>query len=303
MNWIDQHHQAAAVLDALTASICVLNLDGKIVAVNEAWRRFSATNNGSGDYVGESYLQVCDKVAGDDRAVAQAVARAVRDVLAGRRSLMETEYPCPSAEEQRWFLLRVTQLWDVKGDRTGAVVSHQDVTSRRLLEERLKMIADTDELTGLPNRRKFLRLAKDALQEVKNSGASVSLVLLDLDRFKEVNDTLGHDAGDETLRQIADQLSRGLRPGDILARWGGEELVAMLPETERLRARIEAYSIETTTASFSVTASFGVTQLLETDDDLRAALSRADKALYDAKEAGRNCVRALSLELIRPEVA
>jgi diguanylate cyclase (GGDEF)-like protein len=203
-------------------------------------------------------------------------------------------------------------LWDVKGDRTGAVVSHQDVTSRRLLEERLKMIADTDELTGLPNRRKFLRLAKDALQEVKNSGASVSLVLLDLDRFKEVNDTLGHDAGDETLRQIADQLSRGLRPGDILARWGGEELVAMLPETdqwggillaERLRARIEAYSIETTTASFSVTASFGVTQLLETDDDLRAALSRADKALYDAKEAGRNCVRALSLELIRPEVA
>lgn len=312
MNWIDQHQQAAAVLDALTASICVLNLDGQIVAVNEAWRRFSATNNGSGDYVGESYLQVCDKVAGDDRAVAQDIAKAVRDVLAGRRSLMETEYPCPSAEEQRWFLLRVTELCDKNGDRTGAVVSHQDVTSRRLLEERLKMIADTDELTGLPNRRKFLRLAKDALQAVKKSGARVSLVVLDLDRFKEVNDTLGHDAGDETLRQIADQLSRGLRPGDILARWGGEELVVMLPETdqwggilvaERLRARIEAYSIETTTASFSVTASFGVTQLLETDDDLRAALARADKALYDAKEAGRNCVRTLSMELIRPEVA
>ena len=312
MDWFDRNQQAAAVLDALTASICVLDLDGNIVAVNDAWRRFSATNNGSGDYIGDSYLQVCDRVAGDDRAVAHDIAKAVRDVLAGKRSLMETEYPCPSAEEQRWFLLRVTELRDKKGDRTGAVVSHQDVTSRRLLEERLKLIADTDELTGLPNRRKFLRLATEALQAVKKTGARIGLVVLDLDRFKEVNDRLGHEAGDETLRQIADQLSRGLRPADILARWGGEELVALLPDTdqwggillaERLRARIEAYSIETASASFFVTASFGVTQLLETDDDLRAALARADKALYDAKEAGRNCVRALSLELVRPEVA
>ncbi len=312
MDWFEQNQQAAAVLDALTASICVLDLDGNIVAVNDAWRRFSAANNGSGDYVGDSYLQVCDRAAGDDRGDAQDIASAVRDVLAGRRSLMETEYPCPSADEQRWFLLRVTELRDRNGNRTGAVVSHQDVTSRKLLEERLKLIADTDELTGLPNRRKFLRLASAALQTVKKSGASVSLIVLDLDRFKHVNDTLGHDAGDETLRQIADQLSRGLRPGDILARWGGEELVVLLPDTdqwggillaERLRARIQSHSIETTAASFSVTASFGVTQLLDKDDDLRSALARADKALYDAKEAGRNRVRALSPKVVRQQVA
>lgn len=137
--------------------------------------------------------------------------------------------------------------------------------------ERLKLIADTDELSGLPNRRKFPRLVFDALSGVKKTGARVGLVVLDLDRFNEVNDRLGHDAGDETLRQIADQLSRGLRPGDILARWGGEELIVLLPDTdqwggillaERLRARIERYSIKTTSASFSVRASFGVTQLL-----------------------------------------
>ena len=169
MDGFEQNTQAAAVLDALTASICVLNLEGNIVSVNEAWRRFSATNNGSGDYVGESYLRVCDQVKGDDRAVAQEIAKAVSDVLAGRRSLMETEYPCPSAEEQRWFLLRVTELRDKKSEMIGAVVSHQDVTSRRLLEERLKHIADTDELTGLPNRRKFLRSATEALEAVKAS--------------------------------------------------------------------------------------------------------------------------------------
>lgn len=312
MDWFDRNQQAAAVLDALTASICVLDLNGNIVAVNDAWRRFSATNNGSSDYVGESYLQVCDSVVGDDRAFAQDVAGAVRDVLAGRRSLLETEYPCPSAEEQRWFLLRVTELREKLGERIGAVVSHQDVTSRRLLEERLKLIADTDELTGLPNRRKFLRLASETLQAVKSTRARGSLIVLDLDRFKDVNDTLGHDAGDETLRQIADQLSRGLRPGDIIARWGGEELVMLLPDTdqrggvllaERLRARIAGYSVETTSASFSVTASFGVTQLLENDDDLRAALARADKALYDAKEAGRNRVRVFAFELVQSEVA
>jgi diguanylate cyclase (GGDEF)-like protein len=312
MDWLEGTQRAAAVLDALTASICVLDLNGNIVGVNDAWRRFSATNSGTGDYVGANYLEVCDRAVGDDQAVAREIGKAVRDILSGRRSLLETEYPCPSAEEQRWFLLRVTELRERNGDRVGAVVSHQDVTSRRLLETRLKLIADTDELTGLPNRLQFLRLASEALQSVKSAGAQVSLVLLDLDHFKHVNDTFGHDAGDETLRQIADQLSRGLRQGDILARWGGEELVVLLPDTdqwgavllaERLRARIEAYSVETKPASFTATASFGVTQLREGDADLRAALARADKALYSAKEAGRNRVRAFSLEVVRPEVA
>ena len=86
MDGFEQNNQAAAVLDALTASICVLDLEGNIVSVNEAWRRFSATNNGSGDYVGESYMRVCDQVEGDDRAVAQEIEKAVSDVLAGRRS-------------------------------------------------------------------------------------------------------------------------------------------------------------------------------------------------------------------------
>jgi diguanylate cyclase (GGDEF)-like protein len=312
VDWFEKNQQAGAVLDALTASICVLDLEGTILAVNEAWRKFSASNNGSGDYVGANYLDACDVAPGEDQAIARMIGKAVSDVLLGRRSLLETEYPCPSAEEQRWFLLRVTELRNPDGIIIGAVVTHQDITRRRLLEERLKRLADTDELTGLPNRRMFLRHASEALRRVKKNKAHVSLAILDLDHFKYVNDTYGHDAGDETLRQLADQLSRLLRQGDMLARLGGEEMVVLLPDTdewsavllaERLRARIEGYSVETKVASFGATASFGVTQLLKRDVDLRAGLARADKALYQAKEAGRNRVRAYSAGNRRPEVA
>jgi diguanylate cyclase (GGDEF)-like protein len=310
--WFDKDQLASAVLDALTASICVLDIKGNIVAVNEAWRRFSAANGGCGDYVGANYIQACDAVEGEDQTGAREIGGAVRDVLSGHRALLEMEYPCASAEEQRWFLLRVTELRDARGERIGAVVSHQDVTSRRLLEERLKQLAETDELTGLPNRRKFLRSASDTLQKVKKFHARASVIVLDLDHFKEVNDNYGHEAGDDTLRHLADQLSRGLRQGDILARFGGEEFVILLPDTdewgaiqlaERLRVRIESYSIETRVASFHATASFGVTQLLARDADMRAALARADTALYEAKEHGRNRVRAYSAQTGQPVVA
>lgn len=305
MDWFDKNQLAGAVLDALTASICVLDISGNIVAVNEAWRRFSAANSGCGDYVGVNYVQACERAEGEGKTIAEEIGRAVRDVLSGRRALLEMEYPCPSAEEQRWFLLRVTELRNARGDRIGAVVSHQDVTSRRLLEERLKQLAETDELTGLPNRRRFLRSASEALQKVKKFQAQFSVIVLDLDHFKQVNDNYGHEAGDETLRQLADQMSRMLRQGDTLARFGGEEFVILLPDTdewgavllaERLRTRIECYSVETRTASVHATASFGVTQLLARDVDMRTALARADTALYEAKEDGRNRVRAFSAE-------
>ncbi len=123
----------------------------------------------------------------------------------------------------------------------------------------------------------------------------MSLVMVDVDFFKKINDTYGHGVGDKVLVNISELFLSLLRDEDIVCRWGGEEFVILLPSAnlkdalslaEKLRGRIEMMEIETV---HKVTASFGVTQV-RVDDDLKSAVDRADSALYRAKNAGRNCV-------------
>jgi len=160
-------------------------------------------------------------------------------------------------------------------------------------------LAALDDLTGLPNRRAFESRAEQEQARARRYGQSVALVEIDIDRFKRVNDTYGHAAGDRTLSMLSKLLLRQLRAQDVVARLGGEEFVALLPETEidravavceRLRAAVADMTIEYGEHSFSVTVSMGVTVLLASDGTIGQALIRADKALYRAKAEGRNRV-------------
>ncbi len=153
----------------------------------------------------------------------------------------------------------------------------------------------TDPLTSLPNRNKVeLRYA-----EMLDKKSQVGVVLIDIDHFKAVNDTHGHNAGDTVLRQIADMLSSQLREGDIVGRWGGEEFVLLLPDTtpnqsfevaQKLRQSMSNMTASTGTLSLQVTASFGVSHT-DTDRPLTDVLGYADDALYQAKRDGRNMVK------------
>lgn len=148
--------------------------------------------------------------------------------------------------------------------------------------------AETDPLTGLLNRRGFDRLCKEA--------ASGSVIFVDLDDFKRVNDALGHDAGDRVLTEVAKLLRSVLRQDEILLRYGGEEFVVFLPDSDLKGARLVAERIRRTaqyklrTEVGVVTISAGVAEL-RPGERLPSALSRADRAAYRAKEDGRNCVR------------
>jgi diguanylate cyclase (GGDEF)-like protein len=161
--------------------------------------------------------------------------------------------------------------------------------------------ARTDPLTGLWNRLHFGEQLQRTLAEADRYGTPVSLVLVDIDHFKKVNDTWGHEAGDAVLRQVSRLVQEGVRAVDICVRYGGEEIAMLLAQThseravevaERLRERISAQPIRHGGADIPVTASFGVATYPETVKVRDQLFPASDKALYIAKHAGRNCVRA-----------
>ncbi len=161
--------------------------------------------------------------------------------------------------------------------------------------------ARTDALTGLFNRMHFGEQLQRTLNEADRFGQPVSLVLVDVDHFKKVNDTWGHDAGDAVLKHVARVLQEGVRDVDVCVRYGGEEIAILMSQTgsvraaevaERLRLRIEEGVVRHAGAEIAVTASFGVATYPETARVRDQLFPAADKALYAAKNDGRNCVRA-----------
>ena len=168
--------------------------------------------------------------------------------------------------------------------------------------EEVTQRARTDELTGLANRRHFDEQLRRVLAETDRFGGTSSLILVDIDEFKHVNDTYGHEAGDAVLRQVAKTLGDGVRAVDICARFGGEEIAILLPQTpiagatelaERLRRTIADRPIMHEGAAIRVTASFGIAGYPETVPHGDWLFPAADKAMYAAKAGGRNCVKSL----------
>lgn len=306
---------AESIIDALTSNICVVDLSGKIVTVNRAWAEFSARNAGGADYVGTSYLDVCQRATGPASEEAAEFHDGLRDVLEGRADLFQLEYPCHSQTELRWFLVRVTPLVQRhgarsgaqsldkslgrSGERIGAAVSHMNITRRKLLELDYARLASTDPLTDLPNRRFFDEYARIELERLRRFGGAMSVLMLDLDHFKLLNDRYGHLAGDAVLKTVGASCKTALRDSDLLARIGGEEFVLLLPETdeagaivlaEKIRSIIEDLRIRTDAGTLRVTSSIGLTSVTSQDLSISSAVQRADEALYAAKNGGRNRV-------------
>lgn len=294
----DEKGFAAAVIDALASHICVIDEDSVIVTVNRAWRHFAVENPPVSTRVGvgANYLEVCRNASGPGSEGARKFALGIKWILEGKTELFEMEYPCHSPTENRWFLGSVTPL---KNDRRGAVISHMTITDRKLLELELARLAATDALTGLPNRRFFLKTANMEVERVSRFGAAASVVMIDIDHFKAVNDTYGHSVGDDALRCFAQACRKPLRQIDALARIGGEEFAVILPGTnetgavkvaEKLRRAVAEAPVKSGRNKFNITASFGVAEIRATDRGVDECLGRADAALYAAKRAGRNRV-------------
>jgi diguanylate cyclase (GGDEF)-like protein/PAS domain S-box-containing protein len=200
-----------------------------------------------------------------------------------------------------WNEFDIVPVANEKGWFTHWISVQRDITERKLLALKLEHQANEDYLTGVNNRRHFMKLAELERSRSVRYGSSMALLMLDIDFFKIVNDTHGHRAGDAVLIKLAEVCKLTIREVDTIGRIGGEEFAILLPETDQARATEVAERIRVALADTEVTSecvgspirftvSIGVASLTSEDESIDVLLNAADKALYIAKETGRNKV-------------
>ncbi len=222
----------------------------------------------------------------------------VMDALAKSGVVDDFEALLKDATGRQFYALVSATPVDYEG-RLAHFLSFTDITRHKEIETELLVLATTDSLTGVLNRRALYEQGEREVMRARRYDIPLSVLMLDIDHFKRINDTWGHLVGDRVLRQMAQVMKATLRETDLVGRIGGEEFVAILPETtlegatdtsERVRKAIEAQPIATDEGPVAYTASIGVTEFRESDPSLEEALKRADEALYKAKSSGRNRV-------------
>ena len=212
----------------------------------------------------------------------------------------EQEISLEQEDGPLFFLVQTSPIRNEQQEIIGHVIVLVDITDRKKAEIELERLARSDVLTGVTNRRHFFELAEAQFARAQRYGHSLSIMMLDVDHFKGVNDRYGHLAGDLLLQAVARECKGHLRSTDIFARYGGEEFICLLPEqdqtgalemAERIRRMIEQTETEFETQTICVTASIGLAAMqAETDFTLEQLIDRADQALYQSKTTGRNRV-------------
>ena len=197
---------------------------------------------------------------------------------------------------RRTLLLNARQIEREVGKERIILLAIEDITERKKYEEKIQQMAFHDSLTGLPNRKLFSDRLGIVLAQAKRNKKKVGIVMLDLDNFKDVNDTLGHDVGDTFLKAVAERLSVTLRKSDTVARFGGDEFVLIFPDMEVIEEAIQVvqkiidrfhkpFLIDT--HQLVVTTSIGIAVYPNDGMDEEILMKNADFAMYQAKQAGR----------------
>jgi diguanylate cyclase (GGDEF)-like protein/PAS domain S-box-containing protein len=285
-----------SIIDNTPAAIFVRDLQSRFLLVNRRYRE--AFTNGA-DVVGRRVDEVF------------AAEHAEGFLLADHRAAKsggyaEHEVDTTHGEGKRTYLTQRFPLRRADGEMFAIGCVATDITERKINEERIRYLAQNDVLTGLPNRSVFRDRVTQAIVQAQRSGAQVAVMFLDLDHFKNVNDSLGHDTGDELLKTAAQRLRACLRAGDTAARQGGDEFVICLPTLcegqhaiaiaeKLLEALRQPFSVGG--SELHVRASLGISIFPGDGNDADELMRAADAAMYHAKDKGRDTFRFFTAEL------
>jgi len=298
----EERDRAQVTLASIADAVITVDLAGRVDYVNPVAERLTGWTAGAaqGRPVGDVLVTV-DESSG--ALLPEAVSRALRE---GQTIEAESGLALMPREGAPIAIDRsIAPIRDRAGRIGGAVIVFHDMRRERQYAARLTHLASHDALTGLLNRREFEHRLRAALEEARDEDAHHAVLYLDLDQFKVVNDTCGHAAGDELLRQIGALLRPRLREGDTLARLGGDEFGVLLPHcppdpasriAENLRRTIADFRFAWQRRAFAVGVSIGVVNVAQGPRTLSGVLSAADAACYMAKDKGRNRV-----QVYRPE--
>jgi diguanylate cyclase (GGDEF)-like protein/PAS domain S-box-containing protein len=314
---IDAHHRTdqeretelrllTAVLETLPSATVLVDGDGRILTTNRAWVRNGELLRSTGitpGGVGDEYLACMSRgLRPDDHAaIAAGIRRLAEEPEDSPAGSFDYEYSAQLGSFASWFRLQAVRV----EASSRIVVTHIDVTERVRGEQALAWRAGHDELTGLPNRSTLLDMIAAALATGTPGAPGTALLVLDLDGFKTVNDSLGHQLGDLFLREVGERLTERVRPGDAVGRLGADQFVVLARDCDSAEAAALAFRLQRTFArpfvaagiSVPLSASIGVAVSCPDVRDPHQLLSDADAAMFAAKSSGRDRVHLFSPDL------
>lgn len=281
--------QLQIIIDSIPAMISYVDKKLCYQFVNKQYETMFEQN--AGDIVGKQVSSLIGK------ETFEKVKKKYDDALAGTPQRFEMDY----TNLGKGHILDVSYIpHEFEGSIQGIFILVVDITDRKKLENHLARLSITDPLTGAKNRRFFMEVAQKEIARSKRYKTPLSMLLLDIDHFKRINDTFGHNAGDKVLKKLVSATKTALRSSDVFCRIGGEEFAAILVEAdhelsekiaERIRRLLEAFEVKNDRESIRFTVSIGLSMLkVDQDDNLDRLMKRADVALYQAKNSGRNRV-------------
>lgn len=281
-----------AIFNAISAQIAVLDRDGMILQTNAAWRSYM-TDCAVEESVGTSYLALLESVFAVDPALLSAVASGMAALVTAGDPHFSLPTPIQSRCGRWWFSIRITSVQDAAH---RMVVSHEDVSGLKRAEMASLALANVDDLTSALSRQHFMSLAEQELARSQRYALPLMVLMLDLDHFKDVNDSYGHPTGDAVLRGFVETVKEVLRESDVIGRIGGEEFAVLLPNTtqeggcalaNRILTAVRASPVRFEGRSIAYTVSIGASDFT-TQTSFGELLAESDTALYRAKKAGRD---------------